>query len=352
MRKQRVRADIRTLKKVLIVRTDRIGDVVLSLPVAAALRRANPHLTITMMVQPYVRNLVENHDAVDEVLLDEGIPGLSGLFRMVKWIRKGRYDAALLLHPTPRLALIAFLASIPLRIGTAYRFYSLLFNIRIHEHRKVSLRHEAEYNLTLAGAIGADPDHVELSLPADKAAARSLDRKLSALGLHDRQRFVILHPGSLRSALDWPLGRFTQLAKQLAKGANRSILVTGSAVETESAEIVSRAAGEKGFALAGKLDLSELTELLRRADLLIANSTGPLHMAVAAGSEVIGLFPPVRSMSPRRWGPYGRQESTLVPEGVCPKCTKEKCRRFNCMDEISVESVYTLAVRKLSMNED
>ena len=140
------------MDRILVVRTDCIGDVVLSLPVVTALRRAYPGAYLAMLVHPGIRGIVEHHPDLDGVLWDgAGETGFRGFFRLLGEIRRGKFDVALLLHPTLRLAVVLALAGIPVRVGTGYRFYAFLFNRRVWEHRKDSRRHEVEYNLSLAG---------------------------------------------------------------------------------------------------------------------------------------------------------------------------------------------------------
>ena len=331
--------------KLLVIRTDRIGDVVLTLPVAGALHRCYPQAEIVFMVQPYVRDIVKGHKYIARIILDRGERGrqFNGLVRR---LRAEKFDAALLLHPTLRLALLMKLAGIPVRIGTAYRLYSFLFSCRVREHRKVSTRHEVEYNLSLVKALGCDDTQVQFDLPVSEAARVDIDTLYRALNLDVNMPLIVIHPGSLASALDWPMSHFTELVGRLAADPVQ-LLITGSPDEAAITEKLAGAA-ENARSLAGQLDLLRLSALLERVDLCVANSTGPLHMAAALGTDVVGFYPPVRSMRPRRWGPWGQQGSTLVPEGFCLSCSKNKCERFNCMAEITVESAYQLIQKKIS----
>ena len=340
---------MRATRRILVIRTDRIGDVVLSLPVVTALRQTFPEAHLTMLVQPYVREVVEDQPDLDAVALDdeEGC-GLGSTFRLVRKMRTGKFDAALLLHPTLRLAAAMALARIPLRIGTGYRFYAFLFNRRVCEHRKDSQRHEAEYNLSLAGVLGADVSRVVFRLPVSSEAGRHVRQKLETLGIRDRDALVVLHPGSKGSALEWPRERFGLLAERLVAETGTQVVVTGAEGEEE---IVAEVAGEEAeriHGMAGCFRLKELMALLKMADLVVANSTGPLHLAAAVGTEVIGLYPPVTAMRAKRWGPYGKKECVLVPDvPECVRCSGRRCPEWNCMAMIPVEEVLRLARDKL-----
>ncbi len=340
---------MREIHRILVIRTDRIGDVVLSLPVVTALRRRYPKSHLAILVHPDVYQVVEKFPDLDKIHIDkENEKSIRGFFSLIKMMRQEEFDAAILLHPTLRLAWAVQFARIPIRVGTGYRIYSFLFNKRVFEHRKNSRRHEAEYNLRLAAEVGADVSQVHFGLSILPSAAQQVDQLLKEIGITERKPLVILHPGSRGSALNWPWTHFAQLADRLIKESSAQIAITGGENEHEVIERIIKNSSEKIFNLAGRLDLKELAALFKRADLIVANSTGPLHIGVAVGTEVIGLYPPVTAMSARRWGPYGQADSFLIPNlPECSHCRGSKCPFWNCMALISVEQVWTMAKKKL-----
>jgi len=334
-------------RRFLIIRTDRIGDVVLSTPVLTAIRHSFPGCFIAMLLRPYTAEVVDGHPDLDLILLEEPQQSLTAL---VQTIRQPRFDTVLLLHPTARLALACRLAGIPHRFGTGYRAYSLLFNHRVYQHRKQNTLHEVDLNLKLAEAAGAHLDHVKFNLIIPELAARNVDLLLRQNGLSPQQPFVILHPGSGGSALNWPPPYFAKLATWLHQQRHLPIVITGTDAEEALITKIVQKAHCPVIRLDGKLSIKELTALLHRARLLITNSTGPLHLAVALGTEVIGLYCPIKACSPVRWGPYQRPDSVLVPEvPYCERCVQDGCRYLNCMELISVEQVLDLAEKKLNL---
>ena len=338
---------IENINRILVVRTDRIGDVVLSLPVVTALRRRYPKAYIAMLVNSAIREVVEDHPDLDEILLDDG-DGVRGFFDLVKKIRKKKFNAAVLLHPTFRLAFALALAGVVWRIGTGYRIYSFLFNKRVLEHRKKSLRHEVDYNLSLASVLGADSSKVEFNFPVSEEASRKIEELFGEMGITSKKAIVVLHPGSRGSALDWPVSYFAQLADRLVRDSHAQVIVTGGKGEEKVVSEVLKGTSGKIWGIVGRLNLKELAALLKQVDLLIANSTGPLHIGVAVGTEVIGFYPPLIPASVRRWGPYRREMSAFVPDlPECTKCIKSKCPHWNCMKLISVENVWKMADKKL-----
>lgn len=337
--------------RILVVRTDRIGDVVLSTPVLTALRQRYPAAFIAMLVRPYTQDVVSGHPHLDEVILDEPEgehAGAAGFWRLVRELRRRRFDGILLLHPTLRLAGLAWLAGIPLRIGTGYRAYSPLFNHRIYQHRKKSGRHELDLNLDLAAAIDAPSGEVQFHLHVPGEAEARVRRLLLERGAAATRPLVILHPGSGGSALDWPLTGFARLASRLLDAGEVSVAVTGSRAEKSLVDALCSQAPSSLIRLDGELTIKELLALYRQAAVTVANSTGPLHLAVAAGCRVVGLYCPLGACAPERWGPYGQLDAVLQPPlPPCEKCSPARCQHPGCMELITVDQVFAKVKEQL-----
>ncbi|HTY59523.1 MAG TPA: hypothetical protein VMF59_11935, partial [Bacteroidota bacterium] len=158
--------------RILVVRTDRLGDVILTLPVFNALRRRYPAARLVFLAGRYAGEIAEGYGPVDEILWYDDAAGPVPFFAMRARLRSAHFDAAVIVHPTLRLALLAFLSGIPVRVGTGYRYYSLLFNRRVFAHRKTAERHEAEYNMGLLAPLGCEgapvrPLDVPIHIPED-----------------------------------------------------------------------------------------------------------------------------------------------------------------------------------------
>jgi lipopolysaccharide heptosyltransferase II len=341
---------LKTINRILVIRTDRIGDVILSLPVVTALRRRYPNARLAMLVQPAVLEIVEDHPDLNDILLDgREHEGARGFFQLAKEIRKSKFDAALLLHPTLRLAFLLACAKIPVRVGTGYRYYSFLFNRKVWEHRSRGLRHETEYNLSLAAKLDADVSQVDFRVSAPEHVLKWADHQFKSMGIQKSRPLVVLHPGSRGSALDWAAGRFAELADRLVEEVNAQVILTGGREEKDVIAKIFKGQEKSFFNLVGLMNLKELAAVLKKADLVVANSTGPLHLASVLGTEVVGLYPPFAPASARRWGPYGRKDGIITPKiPECRRCSREKCPRWNCMDLIPVEEVLQLVMKKLN----
>lgn len=336
-------------KKILIVRTDRIGDVVLSLPMIDLLRRTFPDARISFLAQDYTAKLLVGYPGLDQLLLYREGVSQKRFWRILGELRLASFDTVVVAHPTFRIALLVFLAGIPIRIGTGYRWYSFLFNRRVFEHRKTAERHEAEYNLSLLRVLGCD---VALSprpiLPLQNAVAARVDEIRARHGLSGNEAIIVLHPGSGGSARDWPPERFGELAARLSE-AGFQVVMTGSRGEEHLVQNVVAASGNRAISLAGEFSLDELAWFLRGARLVVSNSTGPLHITAALGVPVVAFYPPILACSSRRWGPLASDKVIFEPRAEdCPRCKGGSCRGDDCMRLIAVDDVFRASIQLLS----
>ncbi len=297
---------LREFRRIVVSRTDRIGDVVLSLPVFASLKQCFAGSELIALVSDYTSDVASSFHAIDEVAAYD--PSESFL-TTVRRFRQLRADAILFLFPRFRLAAAAFVARIPVRVGTAYRWYSFLHNRKVYEHRKDSVKSEAEYNLSLAGALGCSAKVYDAKLEIDREALKGAKKFLVENGIG---RFIAVHPGSGGSAADWSRENFRRLCSGIVSTAGVKIVVTGSAQDSEICAFV--CGGNAGcINAAGAFSMREFIALLSLADSFVSNSTGPIHLAAAVGTHVVGLYPNNKPMTPVRWAPLTDRKVILTP---------------------------------------
>lgn len=310
--------------RILVVRTDRVGDVVLATPLIRALRHTFPDAHIAALVRPYTRDVLLHNPHLNEILIDDPAgahTGRAGFRAQVGMLRSKRFDTALLLLPTERMAWMLFAAGIRTRIGVGTKLYEVLTFMRTVSRRKyIPLRHEADYCLDLGRAIGVRSSDLKTEVFLTEDERRSAMSRLRDLGVnHPGQMLIGMHPGSGSSAPNWRIERYVELSGEiLERRPGATIVVTGSETEKD----FSRAFGELGspgvIDLIGKLSLRELMATISHYTLLISASTGPMHLAAGLGIPTVSMFCPLTACSPRLWGPQGnRSEVLLPPEGFC-----------------------------------
>ena len=333
----------RALSRILICRTDNLGDVVLTLPLAGYLKQVLPGVQIDFLCRGYAAPLVLQCRHVDQVLVLEELADPARRFA------DEGYDAVIFAFPNRRLAQAARRARIAHRVGTSHRFYHWFTCNRLaHFSRARSSLHEAQLNFELLRPLGIDyvPARDDIGALYGLAAPQ-----LAAVeALRENGWFnVVLHPKSNGNGREWPLAHYAALARRLQSVPGVRIWVTGSAAEGEllEREIGALFAMPHVRNLCGRFDLAGLTALIGSADGLVASGTGPLHIAAALGRPALGLFPPNAPIHAGRWGALGARAQSLCAERRCDTCTGNA--GCTCMHAIGVEAV---AATVLGWRED
>ncbi len=328
-------------KNILIVRTDRIGDLILTLPLAGLIKKQYPDSKVTFLVREYTKNIVNNHPFIDEVLVLKEVNGNVSLSDNINLIKQRNFDNCIVVYPRFKISLIIFLSRINNRIGTGYRWYSFLFNKKVYEHRKNAERHELEYNVNLLEKLGIKNNiaesNVSYDLKVDESSFKNITKILVDEKIDEQKPIIIVHPGSGGSSIDLPVNKFADLVKML-DADNYQIILTGNKNEIELCEKIKSTAKAKN--LAGRFNLDELTALISKSVMFISNSTGPIHIAAALGKYTVGFYPKIISCSKERWGPYTNKKLVYEPQIDCKNCTREQCEKLNCMDSIDISKVY------------
>jgi heptosyltransferase-2 len=325
----------------VVARTDRIGDLILSLPVAEAIKINRPGAQVHYVVSPKTAELAEACPFIDGVIRhDETDRDPRSLFQLVKSLRQTRADVAIVLRPTLRMGVACLLAGIPRRVGTSYRYYSPVFTTRVREHRRFADKHELDYNLNvLRAAIEVEdrPYLPRLELPTQyrDRAAQALRKKELA-----HKDFVIIHPGSGGSARNLPLKVYARVADLIEGELGARVLVTGGKDESAVIDEMDSLRTGPSRRLTEIHSLMELAAVIRLCRLFISGSTGPMHIAAAVGVPTLSFFSPVRSCSPRRWGPIGQANVIMMPQvPECPTCRGTACEYFDCMRLIPLDRI-------------
>jgi heptosyltransferase III len=335
-------------KNILIVRTDRIGDVILSLPLAPIFKKYFPGSHVSFLLREYTRALADGSQFINEVVVLNETNGNIPIRKNVLKLRN-KFDACIIAFPTFKIALILFLAGIKIRIGSGYRWYSFLFNKKVYEHRKYGERHELEFNVRLLQHLGIYEEpgksSVQFGLSASESAKEKVKQDLLELGIDLTNPMIIFHPGSGGSAIDFPANKMKLLIEKVSSEINCVVLITGNKTEKELCRTM--IVNSRIINMAGKYNLEELIALIDYSQILVANSTGPIHIAAALGKFVVGFYPKFAAVAPKRWGPYTENAAIFQP-GICDNnCSREQCKQINCMNSIEVEDVFPVIKQKV-----
>ena len=320
----------------IISRTDAIGDVVLTLPLAGALKEKFPDSKIIFLGRTYTQPVIRLSRNVDEFINWDDLKMLNPA-EMAARLKSFSADAILHVFPSQQIASAARRAKIPQRIGTSHRlFHWWTCNHLIDFSRKNSELHEAQLNFKLLEPLGITDIPSLKKIPA-LYGLKIPESKINFNSLLQSEKFnLILHPRSSGSAREWGLENFSQLIDLLPE-KEFQIFVTGTTADAGSMEKFLPKHSSRIKNICGKFSLEEFIQFIQTADGLIAASTGPLHLAAASGKPALGIYPPMKPIHPGRWAPLGEQAAYLVKNKTCSECKNgSSCR---CMVEITPEQV-------------
>lgn len=311
-------SDRSRIDRILLCRTDAIGDVALTLPVAGWLKSVNPELEVHMLVRAYAAPVAQAALHVDRVLVwdDQNRPNLEG------------YAAAILGFPDAHVAKALKAAGVPIRVGTGRRWpFRRWVNVRNHTSRKTSGQHETWHGLELAFSLHPAPGFnrwgEEVSLDSrhwsnwGALVAEDWERVVQkapekSAWTQSDAKTIILHPGSRGSANNWPLERYGELREMLLEGGYR-VLWTGSEPEGQQVRsLLNLNLSDQEIDTMGKLSLAELMSLMTQCHGMVASSTGPLHLAARLGVPCVGLYDSNPPFWPERWRPIGEHVTCLT----------------------------------------
>ncbi len=305
-----------------------MGDAINAVPVLISLRKTKPEAYISFMVAQPLAELFAGQPYLDEV-----VSWGKNFLCLIYFLRQGRYDAVLMLHPSKILAWAALFAGIKLKAGLGFRPYYILTGFKpAHIPQNDRDVHETEYNLAVARSLFDLPGEIEP--PQIVLSDKEMSEARSVLMSMSVQAPIAILPANRGSSANWPPERYGELVQKLVD-AKQEVLILGGPGEEE---ILKKVKGNTNVPIAGpELTLRRLAAILANCRQVTGSSTGTLHLAAATGAKTVGLFCPAPASRPERWRPLGEGHVQLVPEEEsCKNCRPSaKCD----LERIQVEKV-------------
>lgn len=337
-------AEISDAPRLLVVQTGFLGDVVLTTPLLSALRARLAPASLTVLTTPQARPLLEEHPAIDRVLVDAkrtDSRGPLGLLKAARQLRREGFTLAAAAHKSLRTALLLALAGIPQRVGFRQSPGWFLYHRTASRDRD---RHEVERLLCLMRAFGMEPEDCDRRpfVAYGKTADEKAQVLLRTAGLQEQEPVFLVCPGSVWATKRWTVEGYAALVQRLEQQHGR-VLICGGPDDAAIAQAVYEQSGRRGVNLAGKADLQTFMALVDRSRVVISNDSAPMHIAVARKAPVVAIF--CATTPSLGYGPYS--ERAIVVEkkdlfcrpcgrhgsAVCPRGTEE-CMRLVTVHEV------------------
>ncbi len=328
----------RDVQRVLLVRLDNLGDVLVTTPAVHAVRQALPHAAFTLLASPVGAQVGRlNPDVAD--IIEYMAPWMdpwhmlpqdsSREQTMIEVIRSRRFDGAIIFTSFRQSALpaayLCYLADIPLRLAASIDGPGSLLTTR-HKHPDC-LMHEVERGLDLVRAIGADTDERSLVLTVPPSARARVSSLLYECGIDSKRPLIVVHPGCSTPARTYPCEQFAEVVRLVVRRLDANVVLTGAHEERQLVDYVYEHAGvdaqHRIHRLAGTLSFPDLCAVIETADVTITNNTGPMHISAAVHTPVIALF--ALTNPPEQWGPWQVPHRQLYHDVPCRLCYARIC---------------------------
>jgi heptosyltransferase I len=314
-------------ERILIIKPSALGDIVHTLPILNLLRLRWPHAHIAWLVTPAFAGLLEGHPQLDEMIRFErrrfgagwrSPAAAVGFARFVYNLRQKKFDLVIDLQGLFRSGWLAWATGAPVRVGFAdarelgWAFYTNFVEVRPGE------QHALERYLSITDALGCGRDPVVFQFPPSKPLAQPIE-----------EPYAVLLPGTNWETKRWPIESFAKIVKPLRDRFGLRTVLAGATDAKELAARIGQLTGnDQLIDLTCKTSLPQLVSLLAGASLVVANDSGPMHIASALNRPLVTMFGPT---NPIRTGPYRRMDTVVRLDIICSPCYSRRCSHQSCL---------------------
>jgi len=326
------------VRKILIIRTDRIGDVILSTPVVKALRDYFPDSFIAFLTTPYTEELVSENKDINDVILYSRNASFAKKIRFFRMLKRYRFDLAVVLCPYFRAALLAYVSGAPVRIGYPANGSGFLYTIKVDQRNRY--KHETEASLDVVRTIGIDTDDKRPQLQLSARASKYADDLCSKEGISSSDLIIGIHPGGHQRHTRWPADRYAETANVLISHYEAKVILLGGSGDKRIIDEILSCMPTRPIVPDLGNSLQNLAAIIKRCNIFLGNNSGPMHVASAVGTPVVAIFGPVHPLEhENKWLPLGEEHMVVRKKMDCTDCHPGHCKGMECISAVTVEDV-------------
>lgn len=364
--------------RIIINRSDAIGDTLLTLPMAQIIKESHPEAHITFIISPKCVDLFKNNPFVDQLwILDSGLSSIGTFWRFFKKFKEGKYDSYFYVGGSYIPTILSFLKGIKFRGGIKSKWSSLLFlNHGLRQHRSLVTMHETDYNLNLLAPLGisypfAKRQNFKPQLYLEASEVETANNQFKSFLKEEGKTWgelLFIHPGMTGHTLNWSSRNYGRFILQFEKKHPGKFLYLISFTSSDNKylegirdeltqEEYESFRDRICFFDGAKKGLRHYMSILSKAKLYLGPSTGPTHMANALNVKIVTIYSPIKVQSALRWSPFDlspERTQLIVPDVVCGEskvCAGASCPYFECMGKIEVEEVVDAATKLLELEQ-
>ena len=339
------RIDPSDIKKILIVRLRRIGDIIMTTPSVSALRKGFPDAFISYIVEEPYRELVEGNPDLDKIIVLEKNQSKRDLFNLIRQIRKEKYDVVLDFHGGPRASLITLFSKAKLKIGYRIKYRNFIYHIRLPRKPEDGHFHSVENHVNFVRALGINVESPPpLCLPPAKKTEAEKVKNFIEENRLEGNKIIAIHISAGNEFRNWGVDNWIRLTDLLAKRTGIKIILIGASEDKEANKEILKKSKNSHFSLVGKLNLREVRELISLSSLFVGPDSGPMHIAASTSTPIIALFGPTL---PENFAPWKAIATLIEKKFDCRPCKQRGCihEDFRCLRKIKPEEIYQACLR-------
>lgn len=343
--KGRQRIDPSQIKKILLIRLRRIGDVILTTPAISALRQGIPTASISYVVEKPYRELVDGNPNLDKVIVLEKKQRLRDFLKLIRLIRKEKYDVVLDFHGGPRASLITLLSRAKLKVGYRIKYKNFIYNVKLPRSPKEGHFHSVENHINLVKALGVDVKSLPpLYLPQGQETEVEKVKKFIEENSLVGSKIITIHISAGNAFRNWGVDNLVQLTNLLARRPDVNVVLLGTSEDQKAEEEILKKSTASLLSLVGRLNLREVKELISHSSLFVGPDSGPMHIAASTSTPIVALFGPTL---PANFAPWQAKAFVVEKELNCRPCKQRNCifKDFRCLRSIEPEEVYQACLR-------
>jgi len=337
--------DENKIKKILIIRPDMIGDVVLITPAISALRKKFPNTHISILVQEYSKPILEGNPDINEIIIDEikagKVKGMIGYLKYSRKLKRMNFDLVVNYFVDEILyALLPSLARIPYKVGDKAKLINgLLYNFGTALKWRDATKHIIELNLDLLKPLEIKEENPKIKIPTPSQSEKAVTEKLKRHGINENDLIIGLQLGTGGSNKSLSAEGYAKVVDSIIETLGTKVVLTGGKKERETAEKVLKLSKQKPVNLAGEINIPELISLLQKLKAFVSVDTGPLHIAAGLSVPTVAIFP-TKFVKAARWGPWGTENIIVRSKTKCRlPCFPRKCKENYCIEDLKIEEI-------------
>ncbi len=315
-------------KRILVIRLDRIGDVVCCLPAVKALKDNFPESSITFLSTSYTKDLLVEDKNISRVITYDSSAGISAKLSLFKELRKGCFNLAVIFSPYLGSALLAYLSGAKLKIGYP-------------RDRKSHLKHEVESCLDIVRELGINAPFSSPVISINSKAEAFAKSFFTNNNILTNDSVVGIHPGASHDYRRWNEDGFSEVIDRISSANIAKVVLFGARKDLKIINRILEKVKHKPVFCGPSLSLQQLAAVIKECDCFVGNSSGPIHIAAGVGTPTVSIFGNTHPLdSENKWAPIGDFHVVARKTMGCKNCHPAHCSAFRCLSELKSEDVF------------